>query len=350
MGFEPVRGLPLLEVEAYEGAAVERWRKEGLPADKTVAEFLGLDVLETVPLDFWPIPRSERQVIEENADYVTARDELGIVTRSSKRMPGVLYAHLDHPIKTRDDWEEMKQRFDATDPSRYPSNWGNELIERYNCAEHPVGLVLHPFFFRLGYYTMGTRNFMLAFYDDPQLIHDMFSFWAEFCMAVMKELLDRVRLDYVAIAEDLAYKHSSHISPRMYQEFWMPYQPEVIRFLRSHGVPIVSLWSSGDLHPILPLALEAGFNATWPLESMAGMDAVMIRRQYGKSLALAGNIAIAALINGKESIRREVETKVVPLAAEGGFIPTVDDITPPEVPFENYVYYIALLREVSGEW
>ena len=127
----------------------------------------------------------------------------------------------------------------------------------------------------------------------------------------------------------------------------MPYQVEFIRLLKLHGVPTISLWSSGDIRPILPLAIEAGYNATWPLESMIGFSAPEMRREYGESLALAGNIAIGALIEGKDAIRREVETKVVPLLDGGGFLPTVDDMTPPEVPFENYVYYINLLRELT---
>ena len=346
MRFERVDRVPLLEVENYEVATVERWRKEGLPADQSVADFLELDTIEHVPVDMWALPRFEREVIAEDDEYTTVRDEMGIVTRAAKANPTMIYIHLDHPVKTRSDWEKLKERFDPKDPRRFPPDWGTAAFERYNASENPVGLIVHPFFFRLGYYFMGTTNFMLAFYDDPALLHDMFSFWAEFCIALTEDLLANVQIDFAAFAEDLAYKNSSHISPQMYAQFWMPYQVEFIRLLKRHGVPTISLWSSGDIRPILPLAIEAGYNATWPLESMVGFSAPDVRREYGNSLALAGNIAIGALIEGKDAIRREVETKVAPLLDGGGFLPTVDDMTPPEVPFENYVYYINLLREL----
>jgi uroporphyrinogen decarboxylase len=47
-----------------------------------------------------------------------------------------------------------------------------------------------------------------------------------------------------------------------------------------------------------------------------------------------------------EQIKKDVDTRVLQLLETGGYIPTVDDMTPPEVPFENYVYYIELLKAI----
>jgi hypothetical protein len=347
MTFQRADRLPILELENYEVTTIERWRREGLPADQTPTEFLGMDRVEPLIPNIWPRPRFERKVLAEDEEYVTVRDEHGLVTRSAKRNPSMIYIHEDYPIKTRRDWEAVKECFDPKDPARYPADWGPAAFERYNTCEHPVGLILHPFFYRFGYYFMGTENFMLAFYDDPEMMHDIFRTIGEFTQAVIEPILQNVKIDYVAVAEDLAYKNSSSISPAMYREFWLPYQSEVLGLCRAYGVPIIALWSSGDIRPILPLAIESGFNATWPLEAIVGITAPDLRRQYGKGLALAGNIGIHSLIAGKDAIKREVETKVVPLLDEGGFIPTVDDMTPPEVSFENYCYYISLLRELS---
>jgi uroporphyrinogen decarboxylase len=347
MNLEPVDRLPLLELENYEGAAVDRWRTEGLPPDASVVDFLGLDTVDTFAVNYWPVPGLPRETIDETDEYLTIRDELGILTRISKALPGVVYAHLDHPIKTRRDWEALRDRLDPHDPARYPADWGPDLIAGYNNSDRPVGLIVHPFFNRLGYYMMGTENFLVAFHDDPGLMRDIFDFWSEFVIAATEQALRAIRFDYVAIAEDIAFKHSSLISPAMYREFWMPRQTPVLRLLQEFDIPVLGLWSSGDLRPILPMAIEAGFNATWPIEAQVGLNVLDLRRDYGRRLLLAGNIAIAALIKGKDAIRHEVETKVVPLVKQGGYLPTVDDITPPEVPFENYVYYVSLLRQVD---
>ena len=112
MAFERTDRLPLIEVESYDVPTLERWQREGLPADRTVAEHLGLDTLEPLCLDFWPLPRAERQVLAEDESYLTVRDELGIVTKSSKRQPAIVYKHLEHPIRCRRDWEALKERLD----------------------------------------------------------------------------------------------------------------------------------------------------------------------------------------------------------------------------------------------
>ncbi len=86
----------------------------------------------------------------------------------------------------------------------------------------------------------------------------------------------------------------------------------------------------------------------WSVEVAAGNDAVAMRKKYGKDLIIAGTIDKRALIKGKEAIREEVMSKVPFLLEQGGYFPSVDHAVPPDLPFENYCYYINLMREVAG--
>jgi uroporphyrinogen decarboxylase len=54
-----------------------------------------------------------------------------------------------------------------------------------------------------------------------------------------------------------------------------------------------------------------------------------------------------ALRKDKTAIRQEIEEKVPPLIADGGFIPLADGRVRADVPFENYVYYRRLLARVT---
>ena len=47
------------------------------------------------------------------------------------------------------------------------------------------------------------------------------------------------------------------------------------------------------------------------------------------------------------AIRQEIEEKVPPLIADGGFIPLADGRVRADVPFENYVYYRQLLEKIT---
>lgn len=83
------------------------------------------------------------------------------------------------------------------------------------------------------------------------------------------------------------------------------------------------------------------------MEVAADCDAVGYRAQFGKELLLLGNIDKRALRDGatRADIEKEVMSKVPQLAKEGGYSPFVDHAVPPDVPFENFQYYVKLTRE-----
>ena len=347
MDFEAADGLPLMEVEAYDQVALERWHKEGLPAKTSPADALGIKSPEALPIDFFPVPHYEERVLEENDDYVIAINFYGCKVKRPKDQSHYTYeGFLEHPVKCRDDWLRYRERLDADSPGRFPDDWGPEMWGRYNSADRPVGLGIHPFFFRLGLYGMGLENFMMAFYDQPDLLHEMFDHRAEMSVKIIEKVVAHVKIDYCCIAEDLAFRHSTHISPAMYREFWSPHQPQVIEALKRGGVRYIVMWSSGDLRPLLPLFIEAGFNATWPCEDFAGMNVNELAKEYGRDMRFVGNIGIRSVAQGKEAIDREIETKVIPAIERGGYVPTLDDAAPPEISWGNYCYYVNRLKEL----
>lgn len=350
MRYEKPARMPIFEIEGIPHETADRWRSEGLPPGADVNAYLGIDTVRWIHTDFYPLPRFPSLAVDETEDYRIEINMQGIKTQVSKNHPDLVYQFLDYPVKNRTDWERMKERYDPTDIRRIPVEWGDPDLPRYyDECESPLGLLIHPFFFRLGLYSMGLVPFLEAFYDDPDLIHDMFSFWSGFTCELLGKVLHEITPDFVVIAEDMAHKTAPHISPEMYREFWFPYQTDVINLFKKKGVEVISFWNSGYLMPLLPALVEAGFNCMWPLEDVAGMSAIAVREQYGTSMRMVGNIAKEALIAGKEQIKREVYEKVPPLIEAGGYIPTVDDQTPLEVSFENYTYYLEMLHRVGRE-
>ena len=82
------------------------------------------------------------------------------------------------------------------------------------------------------------------------------------------------------------------------------------------------------------------------LEQQAGMDPIKLRAKYGKDLLLIGGIAKEALIGGPKLMDAEIE-RLMPLIIQGGFIPAIDDMIPPEVPFEYYVHYVKSIQAIN---
>jgi len=88
----------------------------------------------------------------------------------------------------------------------------------------------------------------------------------------------------------------------------------------------------------------------WACEvNVEAMDYRDLRREFGRDLRLIGGIDLDALRRDKEAIRRELEEKVPPLVADGGYVPLADGRVRVDVPFENYVYYRELLERVTRQ-
>ncbi len=71
------------------------------------------------------------------------------------------------------------------------------------------------------------------------------------------------------------------------------------------------------------------------------------REKYGKEIRGVGGMDKRVLTTDKAAIREMVESKRA-LIEEGGYVPGVDHAIPPDVPWENYLYYRELLIEIGA--
>ena len=56
MQYQPVDRMPVMAFEPYEATGLAQWRREGLPADLSPNEALGIDEIRYAPLNLTPIP------------------------------------------------------------------------------------------------------------------------------------------------------------------------------------------------------------------------------------------------------------------------------------------------------
>jgi len=346
MDYQKVDRLPVLAVEPYEETAIKRWQDEGLERDESIHEVLGISNFIKVPAHLSPKPRFEHKVFYENEDYIIESDTTyGAKIKKMKKAPSMYYGYLEHQVKNLDDWKRIKYRYEGDLKKRIPVNI-DEIADKLNSSTEPVKLEIFPYFFRLGFYLMGMENFMLAFYDQPDLIHQMFSFWNDFALSIIKPYLERVKIDIFVLMEDLAYNKAPHLPPDVYKEFWLPYQDKLIGEVKKHQISNICLWTAGDIDVMIPMLMDHGINCLWPVERCSpNMDPYVLRDKYGKELRMNGGVPWKCLIEGPDAIDKEI-MKLLPLIEDGGFIPALDDMVSPEIPLDNYIYYINKLRSI----
>jgi len=134
----------------------------------------------------------------------------------------------------------------------------------------------------------------------------------------------------------------------MYEEFVLRSYEPLLAVTRQYGVATVIFRTYANARVILPNVLKWGFNCLWACEvNIEAMDYRELRREFGRELRLIGGIDLDALRHGMEAIRREIEEKVPPLLAQGGYLPLADGRIRDDISFENYAYYRHLLEKVT---
>lgn len=360
MRFQPVDRSPSMELGLWQ-QTIDRWYQEGLPKDVHVGqrldlgnEFLGLDQAGWLDIRFDPCGLPEATVLEENERYVVIRDGIGRVVKRlkaglAKGMAASMDQRLDFPVKCREDWLALRKYYNPASPARYPA-WWEDLVRCLRDRDYPLRLpgtgAAEPGLFSTLRNWMGFERACTVFYDDPAWAHEMLDSIVEHMLTTMGRALRDVEIDWFRWHEDYAFKAGPMVSPRIFREFLLPRYRCINDVLRSHRIDIIFLDSDGDIRVLLPLLIEAGVNGVLPLECAAGMDPVALRREYGHALLMQGGIDKRPLAHDKKDIEEELLSKLPPVLNEGGWIPHVDHFVPPDVSYENWLFYLDLKRRL----
>ena len=348
MHFEPVDHVPLWEWGPWP-STLRRWQREALGDRDNVRQFVDCDPRANTPVDLWMRPRYPEEVLSNDGTYITRRIGRGIVERvpvspDEMSMP----EHIEFPVKTREDWEALKPRFDPDDVARFPENWAERCA---GWREREPVTMFHgprsPSLFGFVRELMGPERTLYAFYDEPELVHDMMETNTEFTIAILKRVLDTAPLTTVFFWEDMCYRGGPLISPAMFTEFMTPRYKRITEVARNAGLDALFVDSDGDVSELIPLWIEAGINGVYPMEVAAGMDVGALRREYGKYLLMTGGIDKRALAKGKDAIDAELKARI-PVMEKGGYIPHLDHAIPHDVPYEAFVYYWQRKKELMG--
>jgi uroporphyrinogen decarboxylase len=332
---------------------LEEWRNQASEAIKNFKwdwfegeDALGMDHREYIDVNYGFIPAFDYEVLEENERYIISRNSLGIVTKALKdgaignaRM--CMDEYLDFPIKKPEDFAAIKKRLIAGISERYPTNL-DEKIQRWKRRDYPLVLgrncAVNGFYWRAREW-MGTENLSYAWYDYPEMMHEMMEFFADFIIETSRPVLEKTTVEYLCLNEDMAMKSGPLLGPDTFREFIFPHLKRLIEFFKSHGTKYIVVDSDGNPEALIPLLLDAGIDVLWPLERASDVNPLVWRKKFGRQLRLWGGVDKRILVNGPDAIRKHLK-EFIPLIEEGGFIPHVDHTVQPGVTWDNFQYYM----------
>jgi hypothetical protein len=247
-------------------------------------------------------------------------------------------------VRTMSDYEKIYPHL-YPDVEAQPERWKlwAEWARRQQRGEAVLWFTLEGFFW-FPRALLGIEPHLYAFYDEPDLIHRINADLAEWHVRVIEKITSICKPDFMTFAEDLSYNNGPMISKDQFDEFLKPCYARVIQVMQKHGI-IPFADSDGDVTIPAFWFEEAGIEGILPLERQAGADIVRLRSEHPR-MKFIGHFDKLTMHKGEAVMRAEFE-RLLPTAARGGFLISVDHQTPPGVSCRDYQLYLELFREYS---
>lgn len=370
LNFEKMKdGGSVLETFYPWTLSAERWSEEGLsknysreylypPAKDRSKRYFDDLMTEHVyefeqELGFEPMKRMafrvpfkcfDTKILEETDKYVLRFDEDGWTRKYYKNSE--LVENIKAPLECEEDWPEYKEKILYELEHFCTDDKLKEIYGKYEDG-HKKGEYSISFkcigFFWASRELLGIEEQLIAFYDEPELIHAINSFLLEKYMEYYDKIFSIIQPEVLIISEDLSGANGPMISPAMFDEFVGAYYAKLIPFLKKKGVKNIFVDTDGDFKLLIPNFIEVGVDGFVPMDVNAGMDIVEVRKQYPK-LKFIGAFNKLKIAEGKDAIDKEFQ-RLLPVIRQGGYIPGSDHQVAPSTSLENYKYYIGRLKE-----
>jgi uroporphyrinogen decarboxylase len=324
------------------GSTIERWRREGMPADTDWVDYFGVDHVAHIGAD--NSPRYEEKTIEETDKYKVYTTRWGATLKSWKHATSTP-EFVDFTIKDPDSWRAAKARMT---PDRARVDWDN-LKKNYRSWRDKGYWVSAGLWFGFDVthsWTVGTERLLMAMITDPEWCVDMFNHFLDVHIAMFDLIWkEGYVFDEVTWPDDMGYKLNQFFSVQTYRDLLKPVHKRAADWAHGHGAK-VRLHSCGDVRPLIPDILDAGIDCLNPIEVKAGMDPLKLKKQYGDRLVLNGGIN-AVLWDKPDQIKAEMQKVIPTLKKGGGYIFSSDHSIPDAVSLEDFRGIIALAKELG---
>ncbi|MBE6570548.1 MAG: hypothetical protein E7658_10105 [Ruminococcaceae bacterium] len=320
-----------------------RWHNEGLPTDVEWTTYLGLDLVADFGCD--NSPRYPDTVIEETEDYIIYTTRWGATQKSWKHEDSTP-EFLDFRVNNSKVWEEAKARM-KYDDDRVAWDYLHKNYDRWVAEGR---WIIGDFWFGFDVthsWMVGTEDLLVAMYEEPEWVMDMFETYLELDFACFDKILAAgYKPDCITWPDDMGYKNALFFSNEMYRELLKPFHKRACDWAHERGM-YVHLHSCGDIMERVDDLVDIGIDALNPLEVKAGMKPLELKEKYGDKLVFHGGIN-AVLWDDREAILEEIRKYVPKMKENGGYIFSSDHSIPNTVSLEDFKAIIAEVKRCGA--
>jgi len=156
--------------------------------------------------------------------------------------------------------------------------------------------------------------------DDPDGVKAEAGRKVDRALEHAKQLRDHGGLDGFALCADYCLNTGPFLSPAQFVEFVAPYLAKLIAGYRAMGFYTIK-HTDGNIMPIIDQLVECHPHALHSLDPQAGVDIAEVKRRYGKSVCLIGNVNCGLLDTGTdEEVRASARYALQHGMPGGGYV------------------------------
>ena len=308
--------------------------------------FFNFDRIHVISGNVWLSPNFGKTVVELREKTKVLMNEDGLLAEVPLDGHDTIPHYLKSSIATPDDWKKVKaERFRLDDPARIldiPALQQRHPADR----DYPLGVNCGSMIGKIRD-MLSFEGLAYAVYDYPEMVEDM----VETACVLVENFLDQVlphfKFDFASGWEDICYKGGPIVSVKFFKNVVTPRYKRIHKKLQQHGIDLWYTDCDGDVRPILPYLMDGGINCLFPFEVNSCTHPADLLAEYGKDLRIMGGFDKIELGSGRDAIRRYMDS-LAPLVERGGYIPFCDHRCPPNVPPEDYLFYLDLKEEMFG--
>ncbi|MDZ5725700.1 uroporphyrinogen decarboxylase family protein [Acetobacterium sp. K1/6] len=237
-------------------------------------------------------------------------NEWGVTIRWPEGQLGAFPVHDEEHIVVKDvtKWRDYVKAPSVEQPEE---KWAVAIAEAeaVDRNDQYVTVFVAPGIFEQVHYLMSMEEALMAYYEEPEAMHELIDYIVEFELKLAKEFIDHLHPDAVFHHDDWGSQINSFISPEMFDEFFVPAYKKIYGYYKDNGVELVIHHSDSYGANLVPSMIEMGIDIWQGVMTTNNVPELI--KAYGEKITFMGDIDSGVIdFPGwtQENIAEKVET------------------------------------------
>jgi len=188
-------------------------------------------------------------------------DAWGVTKAFPAHVPGPFPVHdYEHRvIKDITKWKEVVKMPKTDFPEEAWQAYA-DMANSIDRNEYFVTAMVAPGIFEQVHYLMEIQEALVAFYEEPELMHELVDYITEYELKLAEGICKYGKPDALFHHDDWGSHISSFLSPEMFDEFFTPAYKKVYGYYKEHGVQLIVHHSDSYAANLVPAMIEMGID------------------------------------------------------------------------------------------